>query len=54
VEPRGNPMVIHLERDGTLKAWKNGEGIYIGYLSLEFDAQKAVNRIIDKVGIVVE
>jgi len=54
VEPRGNPMIIHLERDGTLRAWKNSEGIYIGYLSLEFDAQKAVNRIIDKVGIVVE
>jgi hypothetical protein len=55
VEPRGNPMIIHLERDGTLKAWKNGEGIYIGYLALEEeDAQKAINRIIDKVGIVVE
>ena len=55
VEPRGNPLVIHLERDGTLKAWKNGEGIYIGYLALEEeDARNAVNRIIDKVGIVVE
>jgi hypothetical protein len=55
VEPKTGSMIIHMERDGTLKAWKNGEGIYIGYLAIAEDgAEKAINRIIDKVGIVVE
>lgn len=55
VEPKITSMIIHMERDGTLKAWKNGEGVHVGYLAIEEDAaQKAINRIIDKVGIVVE
>jgi hypothetical protein len=57
VEPRGDPMIIHLERDGTLRAWRGGMGKHVGYLTLndpDTDVEKAVNRIIDKVGIVVE
>ena len=57
VEPRGNPLIIHMERDGTLRAWWSGEGKHVGYLNvqdLDSTVQKAINRIIDKVGIVVE
>jgi len=57
VEPRGDSMIIHLERDGTLRSWRAGMGKHIGYLVLndpDTDVDKAVNRIIDKVGIVVE
>ncbi len=55
VEPKTGSMIIHMERDGSLRAWQNGEGIHIGYLAINEDGtDKAINRIIDKVGIVVE
>ncbi len=54
-EPKKGSMILHMERDGSLRAWQNGEGIHIGYLAINEDGtDKAINRIIDKVGIVVE
>ena len=56
-EPKTGSMIIHMERDGSLRAWRDGMGKHVGYLNLEHqdaDVEKAVNRIIDKVGIVVE
>ncbi len=54
-EPKKGSMIIHMERDGSLRAWQNGEGVHIGYLAINEDGtDKAIARIIDKVGIVVE
>ncbi len=54
-EPKKGSMILHMERDGSLRAWQNGDGVHIGYLAINEDGtDKAIARIIDKVGIVVE
>jgi hypothetical protein len=56
-EPRKNSLVIALERNGDLTAYRDGKQAFIGWLDVKKDDEiitKAVKRIVDSTGIMVK
>lgn len=59
VEPKGNSIILRLERDGTIRGYKRGEAFFVGYLAVEEmqdkpEVGRAVERIISGAGILRE